>query len=749
MTKQAKQPGPVGDQTLSGAAVGSRVPRLDGHDKVCGRAIFVDDIVVGGMLHGVTVRSTVAHGRLKAVRRDPDFDWTGITVVTAADILARGGENVVHLIQDDQQALVADTINHPDEAIALVACADKERAHEAASHVLCDVTPLDPVLDPLASSGVASELRMADGDLEAAFARADHVFEATYRTGAQEQLYIETQGMLALPRPDGGVVVKGSLQCPYYVHRALKRLLALDDDKVAVIQTVTGGGFGGKEEYPSMLACHAALLALVSGQPTKMVYERGEDMRATTKRHPSIVRHRTGVMSDGTLVAADVDVVFDAGAYVTLTPVVLSRGLLHAVGPYRYDAVRVHGVARLTNSVPAGAFRGFGAPQVTFAYERHLDRIARELGIDPLALRLKNAMKRGDRTPTGQILEDSVAGRLVIDEVLAMSDYEARRALPKEADHPATGARRRRGIGISFFFHGAGFTGNGEAYLKGKVALELLPAGRVLIKTASTDIGQGTVTIFPQIAAEVLGIGVTDVEMAQPDTSQVPDSGPTVASRTTMVVGKVVSEAAAELGERVRSAAPGATSFAEAGDAWLAANGPLRVDATFRSPPNLVWDGDEYQGDAYPCFGWASDVVEVEVDLDTGEVFITDFQTCQDAGKVIHPVLAEGQVEGGSLQALGHATMEEVVWRDGAMANARMTNYIIPTTLDAPEMRVKLIEVPYSYGPFGAKGIGELPMDGGAAAVLAAIEHAVGGPVPDEIPLTPERLLPALQELGH
>jgi CO/xanthine dehydrogenase Mo-binding subunit len=479
-----------------------------------------------------------------------------------------------------------------------------------------------------------------------------------------------------------------------------------------------------------------------------LVYERGEDLRATTKRHPSVVHHRTGVMNDGRLVASDVQVLFDAGAYVTLTPVVLSRGLLHAAGPYRYDAVRVHGKATITNSVPAGAFRGFGAPQVTFAYERHLDYIARELGISPLEMRLKNTLQIGDRTPTGQILKESVAGRVVVDRVVASSGYEERFLAPKNLDDPQSGARRRRGVGLSYFFHGAGFTGNGEAYLKGKVALELLPSGRVRILTASTDIGQGVLTIFPQIAADTLGAPLSLIEMAPADTSKVPDSGPTVASRTTMVVGKVVLEAAKDLREKVMKGAPEGSSFEEAARTYASQNGSLRVDATFATPPGTEWEPETYRGDAYPCFGWAADVVEVEVDLDTGDVFITDFHTAHDAGRVIHPVLAEGQVEGGSLQALGHAVMEEVVWRDGGMANDRLTNYIIPTSLDAPEMATELVEIPYTYGPFGAKGIGEIPMDGGAPAVIAAIENALGHPVPNVLPLTPERLLPVLEELS-
>jgi CO/xanthine dehydrogenase Mo-binding subunit len=323
------------------SSVGTRLPRLDGPDKVTGRALYVDDITMEHMLHGRTVRSNVARGHINAIEFDPDFDWSSITVVTASDIANLGGENVVHLIEDDQPCLADDTINHRDEPIVLVAAETPELAALAMQHVRIDVTEEMPCYDMEKSTQLAGKpLLMERGDLKAAFARADHIIDGRYETGMQEQMYIEPQGMLAYPR-DGGVVIKGSLQCPYYVHRAIKRLLSLDDEHVTVIQTVTGGGFGGKEEYPSMLAGHAALLALKSGRPVKMIYNRNEDLRATTKRHAAIVTQKMGVMNDGTLVAVDIDVLLDAGAYVTLTPVVLSRAILHASGPYRFEAVRI------------------------------------------------------------------------------------------------------------------------------------------------------------------------------------------------------------------------------------------------------------------------------------------------------------------------------------------------------------------------------------------------------------------------
>jgi CO/xanthine dehydrogenase Mo-binding subunit len=724
--------------------IGGSIDRVDGYDKVTGRAIYIDDITLDGMLYGRTIRSSIAHGRIRAIRFDPSFDWTGVVRVTAEDITALGCENVVHLMEDDQPVLAVDVIHHPDEPVALVAADTPERATEAARHVIVDVEALPAQLDYEASTVILNERSIERGDVEAVFARADRVIEGTYHTGLQEQLYIEPQGMLAIPGDDGSMTVKGSLQCPYYVHRAIKRFFGLPDDKVAVVQTVTGGGFGGKEEYPSILGCHAALLARKSGRPVKIVYERSEDLRATTKRHRTVVHHRTAIQDDGTLLAAMVDITMDGGAYVTLSPVVLSRGVIHAVGPYRYDALRIDGRIVGTNTPPAGAFRGFGAPQVTFAYERHMDHIAQTLGMEPLALRMKNRIQVGDESATGQVIDVSFGGDMVLDDALARSDYENKRRAAQAHNARADCGPVRKGVGMSYFFHGAGFTGNGEEKLKGKVGMSLLSGGRVRIDTASTDIGQGTLTIFAQIAADTLNIPVASVVIAPHDTSKVPDSGPTVASRTAMVVGKVVQDASRAILERLGESA--GQSFAQRGDEYLASNDSLAVECTYKGPPNVEWDDDTYLGDAYPCYAWAVDVVEVSVDMDTAHVTIDHLTTTQDAGKVLHRVLCEGQIEGGTLQGLGFATSEEVVLRDGRMVNDRLTNYIIPTTLDAPEMDVGLVEAPFPHGPFGAKGIGEMPIDGVAPAVLAAIEHAVGGPLPNVIPLTPERLLAALED---
>ncbi|HTR56189.1 MAG TPA: xanthine dehydrogenase family protein molybdopterin-binding subunit [Kofleriaceae bacterium] len=695
-------------------SVGTSMPRVDGVAKVTGRALYLDDLDAPGAWHGATVRSTIAHGVLEAIELDPAFDWSRVVVVTAADIT---GKNTIALIEDDQPALVAvgAHVMHVDEALALVAAPTRELAFAAMRAVKPRIRPLPANFDPAASAHVFKEFLIrkghaSDAELDAAFARAAHVIEGVYDTSPQEQMYIEPQAMMAEWHGDACHLV-GSMQCPYYVHKAMKVLLACGPDGVVVRQSVTGGGFGGKEEYPSMLAAHVALLAKKAGRAVKIVYDRDEDIAATTKRHPATTRHRLAVDARGEILAIDVDCTMDGGAYLTLSPVVLSRGVLHAAGPYRCPVTRVRGRVVMTNHPPHGAFRGFGAPQTTFAYERQLDKLARHLGEHPLALRDRLALRSGDTTSTGQVLGASVG----TDEVI--------RAVREVAGPPPArdGARVKRGRGYAFYFHGAGFTGSGEQRLAGRATVAALPSGRFEVRTSSTDIGQGALTIFTQIAAQALDVDPERIDIIEPSTDRVPDSGPTVASRTCMVVGGLIEKAARELREQLPARL----------------DRELTVTKQYEPPPGIHFDDATYTGAAYPCYGWACCLVDVSVDLDTYEVRVDRCVQAIDVGKAINPVIVRGQIDGGTLQALGWALLENVVYRDGKVANANMTNCIVPTFADAPELETILVEVPYPFGPSGAKGVGEIPMDGPAAAVANAVEDALGCPF-DAIPIAPE-----------
>ena len=485
-----------------------------------------------------------------------------------------------------------------------------------------------------------------------------------------------------------------------------------------------------------------------------MIYDRHEDIAATTKRHPAIVRYRSGVTAHGDLIAQEVEILMDGGAYCTLSPVVLSRGTLHAGGPYRCPNVRIHSRVVATNTPPNGAFRGFGAPQTQFAAEMQVNRVAEALGMSPLEIRRRWVYRPGDVTPTGQVLRTSVAGEEVLERAAEASEYErvrerTARARAERAGSglipptPFDGGRHRsaHGIGLALAWHGAGFTGSGEIHLSSVASVELTADGRIVILTASTEMGQGTKTIFPQLVAAELGVPYEAVEIAPADTALVPDSGPTVASRTAMVVGGLVIGASRRLRAEVEARTGG--TFADTYAADAEAHGATRIDERFQPYPGEPFDDARYTGDAYPAFGWACAVAEVDVDLDTGAVAVRSVVAADDVGRVIHPVMAEGQVEGGTLQAVGYATIEEIKLTDGRYLNDRLATYLIPTALDAPRISTILVEAPFDAAPHGAKGVGELPMDVGAPAVVAAIHDATGVWIPD-LPATPERILEAM-----
>jgi len=734
-------------------SIGKSVPRKEGRKKVTGQALYVDDLSFPEMLHGATVRSPAARGKIKNISFKGDLPWDEFTVVTAKDI---PGANYVALILNDQPYLAADFVNHPEEPVVLLAHKDKYLVEEARRYVTIEIEE-QPAVFTLADSlakkqiiwgndNVFKKFLVDKGNIDEAWSSADLVVAGEYETGAQEQLYIENNGAIAIANASDGVTVWGSMQCPYYVHKALVKLFNLPEAKIRIIQTETGGGFGGKEEYPSLIAGHAALLAWKSGKPVKIIYDRAEDMVATTKRHPSRTHHKTAVTKDGKLVAMEIDFAIDGGAYCTLSPVVLSRGTIHAAGPYFCPNVRIHSRAVATNVPPHGAFRGFGAPQSIFALERHMDKVAQAVGLTPEEFRRRNFIHEGETTATSQVIRERVDMDHLLTRALQLSEYHAKREQFAKENAARNGRfAKKRGIGFATFMHGAGFTGSGEVFLQSVVSAEATAEGKVQILAASTEIGQGTNTIFSQIAAETLGLDFDSIEIVQPDTGHVPNSGPTVASRTSMVVGKLVESAVTGLkqtliGSGLLPAQYAEADFKKACAEHLAKFGSLKTSATYQPPPNIFWDDEKYQGDAYGAYAWAVYVAEVSYDELTYEAHVEDFVAMQEVGRVLNPVLAAGQIEGGVAQAIGYTLFENVVWKDGRMANNQMTNYIIPTPADIPPIRVYFEENPYAYGPGGAKGIGELPMDGAAPAILNAIENATGVSF-NAIPLMPESLM--------
>ncbi len=711
--------------------IGKSIHRKEGVPKVTGEAVYADDMRFENCLYGRTVRSTVPRGRINDIRFNPGIPWHEFTIVLPRDIPGRNGVTLI----DDRQPFLADReILHMAEPVALIAHPDKELAAKAVRHVELDVEELPAVFtmeEALERNDVFESYLVQNGDPTARWKDAGVIVEETYRTGSQEQLYIEPQSMIATSVPGQQVTVWGSMQCPYYVRKALAPLFGLTPERVRVVQTETGGGFGGKEEYPNIIAGHAALLSWkAGGRPVKMIYSRREDMWATPKRHPSRTRIRAGFKRDGMLVALDIDILLDGGAYPTLSSVVLSRATLHAWGPYKCEDTRVQGRVVMTNSVPYGAFRGFGAPQAIYAIELHMSRAAHELGIDPAEIRRRNFLRKGDRMPTGQLIEEDIDLERLMDCALDKSGYRSKRA--------AFDGTRGKGIGLSVFFHGSGFTGSGEVRLASQVSLRLAGNGDVEILAANVEYGQGANTILAQIAAETCRIPADNVHVHTRDTAVIPDSGPTVASRTTMIVGKLVERAAIALRQRLGEP----EDFQAAARQYLSDHHELQVTVRYEPPSEIHWDDRNYRGEAYAAYAWSCDVAEVEVDPVDYSARVTNFVSVVECGRVINPALAAGQIEGGIAQGIGFALYENVVLERGAMKNNQVANYIVPTSADTPDIHVEFVEFPFANpGPYQGKGIGEMPIDGPAPAVAAAVAEALGGQFINELPLLPETIM--------
>jgi len=764
--------------TLAGqtGAVGRSVIRVDSRDKLRGRVRYVDDLNVPGLWHGAVVRSSVSHGKLRNLQFNPAFDWNSVVVVTPQDI---PGKNVADMFEHDMPFLTEDEVRHIGEPLALIAAPTRELLSEAVASVQADIEKLPAIYtmqEVVAAYKTGDpdlyqmcEQTIRKGDMDRGFEDADQIVEGEYWTGHQEQLYLETQGMIAEPQEDGGVFIHGSMQCPYFITNELAITLDLPPEKIRVKQEMTGGAFGGKEEFPTLIAGYCALLALKGGHPVKIVYDRHEDICFTTKRHPSWIRHRTGLKNDGTITAMHVDFLLDGGAYATLSSIVLARGILHAAMGYRCDNVFVDGRVFRTNTFPSGAFRGFGAPQGIWALESQIDKLAAACGMKPHEFRLKNCLQKNDITPTGQVLTESVGSPDVLNMALARSDYASKLKKCTRGDQAAS---VWYGIGLAFFAHGAGFTGDGESRIKavGAVELDLLEDGtpNVFVRVSSTEMGQGAQTVMIQIAADALSVLPENVQCPLPDTGEVPDSGPTVASRTTMVVGHTVHRAALELKSILEEFASGAffdgssavlknavfiagektMPFETVAAEYIKCNGPKRTKHTFALPADLKWNQETFEGDAYPSYSWGCNVAEVDIDPLTLEIRLSKITACFDIGRVINPIMSYGQIEGGLVQACGYALMEKMGIVDGRFDADRMQTYAIPTMLDVPPMDIEFVEHPYDYAAPGAKGVGEMPMNGVAPAISAAIEAAVGVRF-TQIPMTSEMLLDALQKVKN
>jgi len=739
--------------------IGAGVPRPDAVDKVRGEARYADDLAFPGMLHAALVRSPHPHARLVAIHADEASSLPGVVrVLAAADV---PGTNVVHVVVDDQPALAVGVVRYVGEPVALVVAETKRQAQLAAAAVRVEVEVLPYVSDPLlalepgapqvavpaASEGgnLFNRMVLDKGDPDRAFADAAAVVEGVYETGYQEHAYLEPQGAVAVPEELGAISVYSTTQCPFYVQNAVAKVLGLPLAKVRVVASAVGGGFGGKEDVPSLIGSLAAIGAWLTRRPVKLVLERAEDVVSTSKRHPSVVRYRTAADAEGRITAIDVDIVLNAGAYQTLSSAVLWRSLVTAAGPYRVPNVRVVARSVATNTVPNGAFRGFGSPQVIFPHESQIDLLAEKLGLDRVEIRRRNVLHAGDRTSTDHLVASSVGVAETLERAATLADWPRR--LAEIEAHNRSSTETRRGLGVASVMYGVGLGGKAPFLDKAGATMKLEPDGSVSVAIGTVEMGQGLTTAVLQVAAEGLGVALDRVHVAPVDTTRVPDSGPTVASRGTMMSALAVLDAAAKLRARIEKVARAnkipkreiAARLPEIAQRFWMGNLDPAVEGFAATEP-VSWDPKTGLGDAYPVYAYATHIAEAEVDVRTGETRVVDFVAVHDSGRILNRTLASGQVEGGAAQGIGFALMEGIEIKDGRLWVNGFTTYRIPTIRDVPlRPEIEFVEDAFPAGPFGMKGIGEVPLMAAHAAVARAVAHATGSRLA-KYPLDPPRV---------
>ena len=686
--------------------IDDRIRRVDAVEKARGEAVYLCDVKMEGMLNARFVRSTIARGTIDSIEvpQLPDGYW----FISARDI-PEGGRNSLVMIAGDWRCFADGDVRYVGETIGILVGPSPAVLKALEKEIRITYTEREPAItidDAIAIKGgpilekddVHCSLVSEKGeDVEDVLARADEIFEETIETGFQEHVHLETNAAICCIE-DGKYTFYISCQCPFYVRKSVAGLLGLQPSDIRVKQTTTGGAFGGKEHFPDVLAGPLLVAESVIRKPIRLVFDREEDMLYSVKRHPSKIVFRTGLDKDGNLLGSDIDVYYNCGAYLSSSYVVLQRGVFHANGVYDFPSTRIHGYGMATNTFPSDAFRGFGAPQTLFAIETHLDHIAAKFGFDPVEYKRRYFLKQGDETVTqGPVVEKGVLDAL-LEQVARKSDYW------RKAKEYARGGGR--GIGMSFYNHGGAFTGNGEQSII-KAHLKLVKDGdRFTILCGQTEMGQGFRTILRKIVASVLEIDMDDVVYDNPDTDCVPDSGPTAASRSTMVVGRLAEEAAMQMKERLDEE-------------------HVEIETEYRHPDGHPWDQSTFKGDAYLGYGWGCACVEVEVDRLTNEVKVVGIWSSHDIGKAIDELIVHGQVNGGIIQSLGYASMEKMENRNGHFRQTSMSDYVVPTSMDFPRQEWGLVDNPYEWGPFGAKGMGELVFNGADAAYIDALERAL------------------------
>ena len=744
------------NETSRCEVVGRSVRRVDSRDKLTGNAHYAGDISFPGMVHAKVLRSDRPHAKVLAIRTAAALAHPGVVaVLTHADI---PGKNVIGRDRPDQTALCADKVRYVGDAVALVVAETEAAAEEALALIEVDYGDLPGVFSPEEAlrpdapkihegGNLLMERTLLKGDPERAMAEADVVIRNTYRTPMVEHAYLEPEAGVAIFE-DGRATVWMPSKYAHFDQRELSVVLGLAPENLRVVNTTVGGCFGDKTSLSA--GYYAALAAVVTGRPARVVYSRRESFFASRKRHPFTIDYTLGATRQGKLLAAKIDILADGGAYSASSPTVMAKALIHAAGPYDIPHVAMKLTFVYTNNPVGGSMRGLGVPQTAFAHESQIDLLARELGMDPFELRLQNAMRPGTMTATCQQLGDSVALGETIERV--------RKEVQAIGTPPAT-ATKRYGWGIASMFYGIGQSARTNP---GRARIEVDDEGRFTLFIGIGDVGQGSSTAMTQIAAEVLKRPVEQIRIVAGDTASCPDSGVTAASRVTYIVGKAVQIAAGNLLGKLRERAaallgtdPDQVNYD--GEAFQAAAGGARratvveavralreTEAVCSSsgecdPPFIPLDKKTGQGEPMGTYAFATQAALVGVDVESGEVEVLKFIACHDVGRAVNPAAVEGQIEGAVSMGVGFSLNEEILLQEGRILNPGFSQYFLPTVLDMPEIRSLIAEAPEATGPFGAKGVGEPALIPTAPAIINAIHKAADVRV-KELPATAEKL---------
>jgi xanthine dehydrogenase molybdenum-binding subunit len=746
------------------------LPRHDQAEKIAGTTRYAADLAYAGMLHARLVRAQVPSARLIRRDREAALASPGVVGVLFGEDVPHNeirvdvpGQTVaIEALQASMQVLATDRVRFHGEPLALVVAESEDALAVACDLVEVELDELSVVSDPIDSladgapevhpgGNLLAEWRIDRGDVDAALAAAAVVVDETYRTQFVDHAYLEPEAGLGWLDDDGVLNLRVSTQVVEH-YRDIARILGVPDSKVRVIAPYVGGGFGGKEDMT--VEPYIALAVQLTGRPVKMQWTRNESLLARAKRHRNVMRYRTAAAADGTLLAQDIEITSDAGAYAYLSALVLLYSTVHACGPYRVPNVRINARTAYTNNPPTSAFRGFGGMQMVLAYESQIDEIARRLGVDPGAIRKRNALVKGDRLPVGQEL---------ITEVWLPQTIDAVRERAGERP-PPSGPRKAVGRAIASNMQSYGrlvwLNDSASAWIGFQMD------GSLTVRCGVPDIGGGQASSLGQIASEILAVDLDRITVHFGDSSLTPLAGTTTATRQLLMSGNATYEAAVMLRDQVVGAVAAETrqpvealrltsegvvgpestvDLERALQVCRRRSMPIEALGTFFGPKGKEVTRDLDGGRIFPDFTFGTHLADVEVDLDTGEVEILRYIAAHDVGRAINPLSVEGQISGAVVQGLGQALQEEVVVTDGVNMTPGLFQYLIPTATDVPDIEAIVLESGEGLGPFGARGIGEPPIGPPIGVIPAAIADAVGAR-PRELPVTPERVLAAASE---